>query len=424
MSEELPVDLRTRRGPPSGPGPPETSLPLRKRRSVTRGAAAGGDTQGLPPRKAPRPAPPGPPVAMAFAPPPAAFFTGERPPDPKNRAPRGVWDPPPPAPKTGCRRSRCRGGCREGCWLCPPPLLLGPSESHLAAEIAAATAQDEDGDTALHIAVAQGSFVATRRLVGLFLQGGRDLDVYNRLRQTPLHLAVITAQPALVRLLVAHGASPMALDRLGRTAPHLACETPSARCLRELLRPGPRLPPDLGARNYEGLTPLHVAVNSGSRESVLVLLEHGADIDAVDIKSGRSPLLHAVESNSLEMAELLIERGASVNAQSYAGCTPLHAAAGRSLLPVLRLLLRAGANGALRNLHNETALAVATDSRAIDILRGKASSRPPPPPPPLPPQNPMVRGREGSSNGGVSRAPLIPTSSATPSPADPHAQPR
>ncbi|XP_066030975.1 B-cell lymphoma 3 protein, partial [Chamaea fasciata] len=247
----------------------------------------------------------------------------------------------------------------------------------------------------LHIAVAQGALGAARRLVALFLRGGRDLDVYNHLRQTPLHLAVITGQVTLVRLLVAHGASPMCPDRLGRTCAHLACGShlpgggasagPRPRVLRELLRtPGPA--PDLQARDYEGLTPLHVAVASGSRESVLVLLEHGADVDAVDIKSGRSPLLHAVENNSLEMAELLLQRGASVNAQSYAGCTALHAAAGRGLLRLLRLLLRCGADCGLRNLHNDTPAGVAASAQVIDILRGKASR--PPQEPPKPPRDP------------------------------------
>ncbi|XP_074786464.1 B-cell lymphoma 3 protein isoform X2 [Athene noctua] len=302
MAEELPVDLRTRRGAPPGPGPPEASLPLRKRRSAMQGAMEGPPPAlGPPPGKAPRGAPPAPPPAacpppglgLGFHPPPAAFFSGLR----------GEL----PLPLGG----------GSGAGLAAPPAvlafppahlaLLGPPETQLAADIAAATGQDEDGDTALHIAVAQGAVGAARRLVGLFLQGGRELDVYNRLRQTPLHLAVITGQPGLVRLLVAHGASPMALDRLGRTAAHLACESRSPRCLRELLRPGPHGGPDLQARNYEGLTPLHVAVSSGARDSVLLLLEHGADVDAVDIKSGRSPLLHAVESNSLEMAELLIQ---------------------------------------------------------------------------------------------------------------------
>ncbi|XP_058716014.1 B-cell lymphoma 3 protein [Poecile atricapillus] len=255
-----------------------------------------------------------------------------------------------------------------------PPQILGVPEPPLAAAIAAATRQDEDGDTPLHIAVAQGSVPVARRLVSLFLRGGRDLDVYNNLRQ---------------------GASPMAPDRLGRTCAHLACGShlsgggasagPRPRVLRELLR-GPGPAPDLQARDYEGLTPLHVAVGSGSRESALVLLEHGADIDAVDIKSGRSPLLHAVENNSLEMAELLLQHGASVNAQSYAGCTALHAAAGRGLLRLLRLLLRCGADCGLRNLHNDTAAGVAASAQVIDILRGKASR--PPQDPPKPPREP------------------------------------
>ncbi|CAM9123707.1 unnamed protein product, partial [Bubo scandiacus] len=371
MAEELPVDLRTRRGAPPGPGPPEASLPLRKRRSAMQGVMEGPPPGlGPPPGKAPR------------------GLRGELPLPLLGGSGAGLAAPP-------------------GVLALPPaPLaLLGPPETQLAADIAAATGQDEDGDTALHIAVAQGAVGAARRLVGLFLQGGRELDVYNRLRQTPLHLAVITGQPGLVRLLVAHGASPMALDRLGRTAAHLACESRSPRCLRELLRPGPRGDPDLQARNYEGLTPLHVAVSSGARESVLLLLEHGADVDAVDIKSGRSPLLHAVESNSLEMAELLIQRGASVNAQSYAGCTALHAAAGRGLLGVLRLLLRSGADCALKNYHNDTPLAVASSRQVIDILRGKASRPPTAPssPPPLPDGPPP-----GTQRGGTGGAPWLP----------------
>ncbi|XP_056189323.1 B-cell lymphoma 3 protein [Falco biarmicus] len=401
MAEELPVDLRTRRGAPPGPPlpapppPSEASLPLRKRRSAMRGAL-GGD--GPPPSgKAPRGCPPAPP-----------------PPSPPPRPSPSASHPHPLPSSQGCGgscRCRCKGGPEpawcplRGSWPSPPapPLaVLGPPQTQIAADIAAATGQDEDGDTALHIAVAQGAVGAARRLVGLFLQGGCHLDVFNRLRQTPLHVAVITRQAALVRLLVAHGACPGARDRLGRTAPHLACERRAPRCLRELLRGGP----DLQARDYEGLTPLHVAVSSGARENVLLLLEHGADIDAVDIKSGRSPLLHAVESNSLEMAELLIQRGASVNAQSYAGCTALHAAAGRGLLGVLRLLLRSGADCGIKNYHNETPLAVASSRQVIDILRGKASRPPQPRCSPLPlPDAPTPASNGRASPGSGARIP-------------------
>ncbi|KAJ7303983.1 hypothetical protein JRQ81_011499 [Phrynocephalus forsythii] len=255
--------------------------------------------------------------------------------------------------------------------------LLCPIEAQLAWDIATATKQDEDGDTPLHIAVVQGNLPAVQRLVVLFHQGNQDLDTFNNLRQTPLHLAVITDQPTLVKLLLSHGALPMVLDRNGQTALHLACEHSTLHCLQELLDGCPSLL-DLEARNFEGLTPLHVAVGTCSREVVLTLLEHGADVDAVDIKSGRSPLLHAVENNNLTMVELLLQHGANVNAQSYGGNTALHAASGRGLLDMLRLLVRNGADGSLKNYHNDTPLMVAKNKKVIDILRGKAS-RPGPP---------------------------------------------
>uniref|UniRef100_K7GHG5 BCL3 transcription coactivator n=1 Tax=Pelodiscus sinensis TaxID=13735 RepID=K7GHG5_PELSI len=192
--------------------------------------------------------------------------------------------------------------------------------------------------------------------------------------QTPLHLAVITTQPALVKLLLSHGASPMALDRHGQTSVHLACEHGSPRCLRELLEGGSDRP-DLEARNYEGLTPLHVAVATSNPDTLLLLLEHGAaDIDAVGLSLGRSPLLHAVENSRLDMVELLIQSGASVNAQSYAGCTALHVASGRGLLGALVIdILRVAGKAPPRHPALAAPLAPARPPLVIDILRGKAS---------------------------------------------------
>nr|XP_056703750.1 B-cell lymphoma 3 protein [Euleptes europaea] len=267
-----------------------------------------------------------------------------------------------------------------------PYSLLCPLQTQLALDIVTATKQDEDGDTPLHIAVVQENLPVAQRLVALFHQGQRDVDAFNNLRQTPLHLAVITDQPALVKLLLSHGASPMVLDRNGQTALHLACEHGSLRCLQEMLEGSTSLL-DLEARNFEGFTPLHVAVATSNHDIILTLLEHGADVDAVDIKSGRSPLLHAVENNNLEMVELLLQHGANVNAQSYGGNTALHAASGRGFLDALRLLVRNGADSSLKNYHNDTPLMVAKNKRVTDILRGKASR------PGLPPDHI----REGSS---------------------------
>uniref|UniRef100_A0A8C7ARC4 BCL3 transcription coactivator n=1 Tax=Neovison vison TaxID=452646 RepID=A0A8C7ARC4_NEOVI len=276
----------------------------------------------------------------------------------------------------------------------PTPLypMVCSMEHPLSADIAVATRADEDGDTPLHIAVVQGNLAAVHRLVSLFQHGGRELDIYNNLRQTPLHLAVITTLPSVVRLLVMAGASPMALDRHGQTAAHLACEHRSPTCLRALLDSAAPGTVDLEARNYDGLTALHVAVNMECPEAVLLLLERGADIDAV--------------------------HGANVNAQMYSGSSALHSASGRGLLPLVRTLVRSGADSGLKNCHNDTPLMVARSRRVIDILRGKAT-RPAPASQPEPsPERSATTSPESSSllssNGLLSASPSSSPSQSPP----------
>ncbi|KAE8593661.1 hypothetical protein XENTR_v10019251 [Xenopus tropicalis] len=250
------------------------------------------------------------------------------------------------------------------------PKLLH-ADTQLQADIAAATRPDEDGDTALHIAVVHGNILAAQRVIALLLHGSRHLDMLNNLRQTPLHLAVITDQPAMVSLLLENGATPQIPDRNGQTCVHLACEYESMRCLEILLR-GRKW--DLEATNYQGMTALHVAMNTGRKDLALCLLDSGADVDTVDIKSGRSSLIQAVEGGSEELVSLLLQRGAQVNAQTYAGNTALHVASGRGLVEITRLLLRSGADGTVKNCHNDTAVTVAKDRMISDIVKGKSSS--------------------------------------------------
>ncbi|XP_075695103.1 B-cell lymphoma 3 protein [Rhinoderma darwinii] len=246
-----------------------------------------------------------------------------------------------------------------------------PTDTDLQADLIAATQPDEDGDTALHIAVAHGNLSVAQRVISLLNHDRRDVDVLNNLRQTPLHLAVITDQPELVALLLQHGASPVIPDRNGQTCVHLASEYGSLRSLEVLMRAGIR---DLEATNYHGMTALHVAVRSGRRDITVCLLEQGADVNAVDLKSGHSPLIQAVESGSEEMVSLLLQKGAEINGSTYAGNTALHVASGRGLPEITRLLLRSGADGSMKNCHNDTAMTVARDRKIVDILRGKSSS--------------------------------------------------
>ena len=66
-------------------------------------------------------------------------------------------------------------------------------------------------------------------------------------------------------------------DRKGQTPAHLACQRAQEQCLGELMRARTQL--HLEAKNFEGFTPLHVAVFSGDVDTVRFLIKAGADIN-------------------------------------------------------------------------------------------------------------------------------------------------
>ncbi|XP_027865688.1 B-cell lymphoma 3 protein [Xiphophorus couchianus] len=263
--------------------------------------------------------------------------------------------------------------------VCLPPF---PEPHHprvhqtdnLLTGISLATHQDEDGDTALHIAVVQGELPIVHKLIHLLVLARRGLDIYNNLRQTPLHLAVITKQANMVDVLLRAGADPAVLDRHGQTALHLCCEYQLLECLSVLLSFSSSSP-CLEIRNFEGLSPLHLAVLQGHKNLAKMLLDAGADINVMDIKSGQSPLMHAVESNNADMVHFLIENGCDVNSQSYSRNTALHIACGRGQVDTVRLLLKSGADSSLKNYHNDTPVMVAKNKKITDVLRGRGSKQ-------------------------------------------------
>ena len=90
----------------------------------------------------------------------------------------------------------------------------------------------------LHLAIIAQSLDAVMFLVLSAASCSASLlDLQNfEFRQTALHLAVITDQPAIVRLLINCGASPDIRDRNGNTALHLACSRGLIRCIIEMMR--------------------------------------------------------------------------------------------------------------------------------------------------------------------------------------------
>ncbi|XP_038066105.1 ankycorbin-like [Patiria miniata] len=260
-------------------------------------------------------------------------------------------------------------------------LAVDPSYNlYMAVECHRATAQDEDGDTPLHIALSQEE-VDIRlicRLVELIRLAGKSLDILNDMQQTPLHIAAITGNPGAARILVDHGANGNETDRNGQTAMHNVCSNPSSgSCgtLEAILRYS-KVKLQLDKRNYSGFTPMHISVMNRQYGLTKLLIEHGANVNCPDDKSGWTPLFHAVTNQDTEHVQLLMTGNAQVNQQSYSGNTALHVATGRGFSEIVRLLMRYGADMSLRNTHKDTPGMVATDNNMTNILRGVPPSSP------------------------------------------------
>jgi hypothetical protein len=117
--------------------------------------------------------------------------------------------------------------------------------------------------------------------------------------------------------------------------------------LRELLGSGRAMATErANGRSADGWPLLHLAAAFADRETVMTLLDAGADVDQISETPMRNRALHAslALAKDAEVARLLIERGADVNAVQTAGYRPLHQAAVAGREDLVRLLLDAGAD--------------------------------------------------------------------------------
>jgi ankyrin repeat protein len=86
-----------------------------------------------------------------------------------------------------------------------------------------------------------------------------------------------------------------------------------------------------------GLTVLHLAARESAGVTKL-LIDAGAQVDA-QARSDQTPLFHAAQAGTAQTVQLLLARGASATAKGV-----LSAAAGRSAVEIVKLLLAAGAD--------------------------------------------------------------------------------
>jgi hypothetical protein len=109
-------------------------------------------------------------------------------------------------------------------------------------------------------------------------------------------------------------------------------------------------------KRYEyrnGMTPLHIALDTNHSEIAKLLIEKGADINAISSK-GHTPLSIATFRCNPYLMKDLIEKGADINHKTVNGFTPLHLAAQGRCETGIVYLLKVGADEDLHNKDGHT----------------------------------------------------------------------
>ena len=81
---------------------------------------------------------------------------------------------------------------------------------------------------------------------------------------------------------------------------------------------------NINSRTNSGSTALHYACNFQLTNSVIILLENGANQDINELEYDFYPIFYAVVQNNVDITKLLVDAGANPNHQDYLGNTILH----------------------------------------------------------------------------------------------------
>lgn len=238
------------------------------------------------------------------------------------------------------------------------------------------------GATPLELAAINGS----PEMLELLLEAGADPNARVTITaDTPLMLAAKTGIPEAVEVLLAHGAEVNSREDWGHTTPLMwAVAEGHTAVAKELIDHGADLnartvfiPPDT-TRGFEGSPPrerlpdekgpvqhasgemvaLHFAARDGYSETAMLLLDAGADVNAL-AADGKNALALAIFNGHYDLASQLIDRGSNPNQADARGFTPLFWAVDRrnmetapnfpwmvtdDPLPLVKKLLDAGAD--------------------------------------------------------------------------------
>jgi ankyrin len=209
-------------------------------------------------------------------------------------------------------------------------------------------AVNEFGATALYAAAAHADPAMAAKLIA----AGADPNKALPSGETPLMVAAGRGNVETVRALLSGGASPNTKQAgTGHTALMWALSERQSAVVEELAKRGA----DVNAGSSTGFTPLMFAAQQGDVDSTRLLLRAGAKTKDAQPRTGLTALIVASAMVHTDLVDVLLENGADPNAVDVNGYTPLHRVVRDSdygidvmrkddILVIVKSLLKHGAN--------------------------------------------------------------------------------
>jgi len=198
------------------------------------------------------------------------------------------------------------------------------------------------GDTPLHIAVGLEKIDIITKL----LKTGVSIHARNTKNRTPFQMS-LTISPRIVAALLENNRINIS-DDFGNSVLHVALnERAEESIIRVIISQGARV----NAVDYNGKTPLRLALDYEMIEAAKIIADSGADpfVTAVDNKS---PAEIAIAKGEVYIRAVF--SGRAINAKDSSGNTILHYTARLGTPQLITVLFELGANRSIRNIAAES----------------------------------------------------------------------
>jgi len=197
---------------------------------------------------------------------------------------------------------------------------------------------DEDGNTALHIAVKTKNL----EILSYLCDQNININAKNNGDCTPFWVAVNQLRSAddynLIKFLIEKKADITLGDQSLMTPLHIAAAASDTRLLAFLLENGAR--DSVNVQNLFGQTPLNFAIQNENSKCVELLLNEKPDFHLTTAEAKRNVLHVAVEAGNLDIVAQIVKKNPKlIGEKDRAGDTPLSLSLDKEYKKIPKLLL-------------------------------------------------------------------------------------